>query len=322
MECDIEDIITPQWLRDNVLLGIDLTLEDGTAYPDAIFLQTIRQAVSAVERNLDVQIRHYAVENERHDYFRPNSEGWFPLALDKTPLRQMVGLSAQLGSFPMVEYPLSWLTVTSANHGKVNIIPSAESLGIRSHAISGGLGLHTMYHAHEFVPGYFAFDYDAGFYFWQGDVTIPEGDTSAEVTFPFTLPDRPDASVSLTTANGITKFRASRVSTSKIVFSSDVAPAGGDAVAAVTISSAPYDLLMLIGIYAGLLPMTVAGDLVLGAGIAGQTTSMDGLSQSIQSTSSAMYSAYSARINALLAQGKSLEAALKGKYATRQMAVI
>jgi len=51
-----------------------------------------------------------------------------------------------------------------------------------------------------------------------------------------------------------------------------------------------------IGLRAAVHPFNIMGDIVLGAGIASVSNSIDGLSQSIQTTSSAENSAYSARI--------------------------
>jgi hypothetical protein len=59
----------------------------------------------------------------------------------------------------------------------------------------------------------------------------------------------------------------------------------------------PYDLMQVIGKLAAIQFLAIAGDNVFPiAGLAGMSLSVDGLSQSIQSTASATYSAYSARI--------------------------
>lgn len=61
-------------------------------------------------------------------------------------------------------------------------------------------------------------------------------------------------------------------------------------------SKVPYMIYRLIGLLTAIKLLAVAGELVLGAGIANQSISLDGLSQSIGSTASAMYGAYAARI--------------------------
>lgn len=62
------------------------------------------------------------------------------------------------------------------------------------------------------------------------------------------------------------------------------------------IDKLPLDLLDLVGKLASLGPLNIAGDLILGAGIASMSLSIDGLNQSIGTTSSAENSGYSARI--------------------------
>lgn len=61
--------------------------------------------------------------------------------------------------------------------------------------------------------------------------------------------------------------------------------------------SVPEDILHCIGMMAALGPLDIFGDLLGGAGIATLSLSMDGLSQNIGTTSSAMFTGYGARIN-------------------------
>ncbi len=58
----------------------------------------------------------------------------------------------------------------------------------------------------------------------------------------------------------------------------------------------PYDIINIIGKLAAIPLLNIAGDLILGAGIARQSLSIDGLSQQIDSTASATNSGYGARI--------------------------
>lgn len=58
----------------------------------------------------------------------------------------------------------------------------------------------------------------------------------------------------------------------------------------------PMDLINVTGMLACFGPLGIAGDLILGAGIASMSLGIDGLSQSIASTSSATNSGYGARI--------------------------
>jgi hypothetical protein len=58
----------------------------------------------------------------------------------------------------------------------------------------------------------------------------------------------------------------------------------------------PLDILEVIGMKASIGPFNIAGDLIAGAGIANKSISLDGLSQSIGTTSSATNAGYGARI--------------------------
>lgn len=62
------------------------------------------------------------------------------------------------------------------------------------------------------------------------------------------------------------------------------------------IDEMPMDLLNLTGKLATFGPLNIAGDLILGAGIASQSLGVDGLSQGISSTSSATNAGYGARL--------------------------
>lgn len=58
----------------------------------------------------------------------------------------------------------------------------------------------------------------------------------------------------------------------------------------------PRDILEVVGKFAAISIFHIAGDLILGAGIASMSLGLDGLSQSISTTSSATNSGYGARI--------------------------
>lgn len=63
-----------------------------------------------------------------------------------------------------------------------------------------------------------------------------------------------------------------------------------------TLKNMPWELLNVVGMYGVIPVLAIYGDLILGAGIASQSLSIDGLSQSISSTSSATNSGLGSRI--------------------------
>jgi len=77
----------------------------------------------------------------------------------------------------------------------------------------------------------------------------------------------------------------------------------------------------LIGLYASIGLLDIAGDLILGAGIAQQSISLDGLSQAISSTSSATNAGYGARIISYNKRIEKLEKIIKSFYSGQNMMV-
>jgi len=79
-------------------------------------------------------------------------------------------------------------------------------------------------------------------------------------------------------------------------------------------SKVPMDLVEFIGKLASINVFHIAGDLILGAGIASSSLGIDGLSQSISTTSSATNSGYGARILMYIQDMKSSLPVLEGTY--------
>lgn len=76
----------------------------------------------------------------------------------------------------------------------------------------------------------------------------------------------------------------------------------------------PADILNMVGKLAAINLFHIQGDLILGAGIASQSIGIDGLSQSISTTSSATNAGYGARIIGYLNDLKIAKPLLKAKY--------
>lgn len=76
----------------------------------------------------------------------------------------------------------------------------------------------------------------------------------------------------------------------------------------------PADIINVVGKLASINLFHIAGDLILGAGIANQSLSIDGLSQSIGTTSSATNSGYGARIEGYIEDIKNAMPTLISTY--------
>jgi len=79
-------------------------------------------------------------------------------------------------------------------------------------------------------------------------------------------------------------------------------------------SNIPYDITNIVGKLASIGVLNIAGDLILGAGIASFSLSIDGLSQSTSTTSSATNSGYGARIVQYQKEIKDTLTRIKLKY--------
>lgn len=83
----------------------------------------------------------------------------------------------------------------------------------------------------------------------------------------------------------------------------------------------PPNIIEIIAMRAAMGPLNIAGDLIAGAGIASKSLSMDGLSQSISTTSSATNAGFGARILQYEKNIKSMLAELKKYYGGINMQV-
>lgn len=284
---DLYDELTATWLKEKYLLGVDLTLDDGSAYPDSIYDHALRSAVAHIEHDLGISINTVPIKNEQHDAIDQNRLAWWPFRLDFRPVQTVTKLNIQYGSFAPVDIPVSWVQLVSPIHGQIHLIPSEEQLG--SYMFRAGIPLISgdIFQPASYVPGYFRFDYTTGFEFAEGTVTLPSGATEVAVLF---ASDVSVASYS-TTVTYTDQQGGGALFTSVKTHSGFTIKAASAPTAAATISwkisTVEEDLKAAIGMVAALLPLDVAGDLIAGAGIATISTSMDSLSQSLGTTSSA-----------------------------------
>ena len=88
------------------------------------------------------------------------------------------------------------------------------------------------------------------------------------------------------------------------------------------VGGVPDDIVHAIAMLASFNILNPAGDMIVGAGIASTPISLGGLSQSINTTSSATNSGYGARIQAYERDLKALIPALKGAYRGVSLGVV
>jgi hypothetical protein len=240
------EIVTPQWLKDRFLFGIDLTDDDGVSYPDALYQHSIDASIAIVEGELDIVVSGLNEYTERYDTHDAHHEAFFLIHTDHRPLREITKVQVQFGSFEPSTLPNSWMQIASEKTGQMQIVPGPEGIGS---VLFGGqapfLGLSGLL-GRPYTPLWFSFTYKAGY-------------------------DGVDNKV-------------------------------------------PNDILELIGLLAVQLPLDTAGDLIVGAGIASKSISMDGIATSINTTASSTNAGYGARMLSMRRRYDKLLKEVKRKY--------
>lgn len=309
--------LSPDWLKNRFLLGVDLTLDDGTAYPDDIYEQAIAGGISYIEHELGITISPFKIKNERHDAYEPMRTGFWPFRLDHRPIRSINKMKVKFGSFGDAELPTDWAQLVSPTHGQVHLIPSEKGLN-SSYRFTSGVPLITgdILQPQRYVPGYFYFDYTAGFETFSGSVTIAQGDTSATVAFASDLLFKYEVDLTATPSCYISERGAEGFTVTLASIQTE------DTTIAYRVSTLPSDIKQAIGYKAALLPLDVAGDLIAGAGVASISVGVDGIHQSVNTTASSTNSGYGARVLQFERELKALMPALKAKYKMMNVGVL
>lgn len=320
----IYDILTTQWVKDTFLPGVDLTDDYGVPFPPQVFQESLRRAVSFIEQTLDIAIDRCEVKGERHDMHDQMAYAFYPLQLYVRPFRKLDKFQYLYGTVQSIDIPLSWLQVTDTLHARCNILPSADQIL----ALSSTVLMPALYRPGPFVPAYFAIDYQAGFSVYTQDQVVTANAPSAAVTFAVGETfEKSNYFVSFALVNpqpidaDITAVAVQRT-TAGFLLKLSRAPANNLTVRWFA-SEIPDDLRYVLGVYAATLPLTIAGDLVLGAGVASRSLGLDGLSQSINTTKSGPNGgAFKARIKDLLEDADRQMSVLKGVYRSARVTVL
>lgn len=217
------NIVSIEDLKTKFLFGVDLSDDKGTPFPDVLYEQYIRWAVSQLEHIIDIPIIPKIIIDEKHDYYREDFPSYMWLHLKEFPV---ISIESAKICFPYtnneINFDNSWLHLQKES-GQLQIMPNAGSMNLM--VTDSVLGIAPfMNRAARHIPDFFRVSYTAGF------------------------------------------------------------------------EEVPDVLIDAIGKLASFGPLNIAGDLIVGAGIANVSLSLDGLSQSIDTTSSATNSGYGARL--------------------------
>lgn len=213
-EDPVLSVLPIQDLKDRFLFGIDLTDKNGNPIPDAVFVNSIRSAVSRIGGLLDLTLLPTTVLNERKDYVQTDVNQFFWMNLSKRPVQEVTGLRLRVpGGSPLI-FPLEWVELQAAE-AVVQVVPQSTINFEPSVQYSTPLFTGLLWSAsRRRIPNALEVDYVAGY---------PPGQV-------------------------------------------------------------PADILDVIGKSAAIGPLRTAGNILLGAGVAGESIGIDGLSQSVSLT--------------------------------------
>ena len=319
----IFNFVTPQRLRQTYLGGIDLTTDTGSQFSDALLTDAIQQSVSSLELELGIVIDPLRVVGERHDANSKDRETFWPIHLNHRPVVQIDEVRLQLGNNPVMKMPLKWWNVLSAEAGQLNLIPTSDSIGSFFFRSGMPLVFGDVYNPYSNVPGYWGFDYLAGFRFEEGIATIKANTSSVDVTIPGeTLSTKPIVECEFTGASNGALYPKLKIAGTK-VFTIGVSKAPTqDTQITWKLTTVEPALIKAICLMSSLLPLGVSGNLVAGAGISNFSLGVDGLSQSISTTKSGDAGAYNALIKQYRVDLADTVAQLRSKYRAMNIAII
>lgn len=313
----ITEICTAAWLKERYLYGIDLTDDDGDAYPDSLFSAAIDSAVETLSTDLDIFLKGTKTFTDRLDCSVQDGESYFLMRLSKRPVLEATKLLIRFGSFPAAELPYSWVLVREKLSGQIQVVPGPESSFIIGYQSAFPLVGFGAFQPAPYTPGWFTISYKAGFEeAMTGTVAFSNGSavlTGTSTKFTEELEEGEHIKLSDGSLKRVTAIDSDTSLTVESAYS------GSSTGLTATAYKYPSDILDAIGLFASMLPLDTAGDLIAGAGIASKSISMDGLSTSINTTSSSTNSGYGARVIQYNNRLKFLMPIMRGKY--RGMAV-
>ena len=143
---------------------------------------------------------------------------------------------------------------------------------------------------------------------------IAQGTDTVEVTLNETFTGRYYADLTVTDAQGGAGVRVISTSPTSMTVQARTAPSTGDLTFSWSVNDVDPLIVRAAQLLSAMLPLNIAGDLLLGAGIASQSISIDGLSQAVASTASATSAGYGARLINFNTELKSVMKSLRAKY--------
>lgn len=155
-------LISIEELKTFYLFGLDLTNDAGEEYPDSLYAFWIKNAVSWLERKLDIPILPTVIEEERHDYYRDDYDKFIYLQLNRYPFISIEEVKLVLPGEQVVQvFEKSWVH-PQRDCGQLQLVPGTGTAGTILLG-RGGQFIPLVFGNSKFIPDAFRVKYTAGF---------------------------------------------------------------------------------------------------------------------------------------------------------------
>ena len=155
-------LISIEELKTFYLFGLDLTNDQGEPYPDSLYAFWIKNAVSWLERKLDIPILPVVIEEERHDFYRPDYDNFVYLQLNRYPLISIEDVRLVLPGEQVVKvFAKDWIH-PQRDSGQLQLVPGTGTAGTILLG-AGAAFLPFVHGGQKFLPDVFRVKYTAGF---------------------------------------------------------------------------------------------------------------------------------------------------------------
>jgi len=152
--------ITPQYLRENYLYGLDLTEDNGNPLPEGVYWEGIKAGFDWLEQVIGIDIRPRTVTNEMADFIRNEYMQWIYLRTKRFPVREVTAIK---GSYygNDITFPLDWVRLKE-RAGIINLVPGGSSFASFLIPSTGGI-LPILNGQAQNIPGFWRLSYTTGF---------------------------------------------------------------------------------------------------------------------------------------------------------------
>jgi hypothetical protein len=119
--------ITPEYIKENYLYGLDLTDDSGMPLPDSLYWHGIKAAHAWMESQLGIDIIQRSYTNELHDYEGSKyTNNFIKLRTNHYPIKEIVKITGDWYG-QIINFPLDWAKIEKAM-GSFHLVPQSGSM--------------------------------------------------------------------------------------------------------------------------------------------------------------------------------------------------